>query len=226
MLFVCLKNKNMKRFGTIPVIALAFVFFSCNLSGQSKNGGVRKVSLTAPKGKAIASFAEGCFWCSEHIYEALAGVDSAVSGYSGGKTINPTYEQVCSETTGHAESILVYYNPKVISYSQLLDAFFSSHDPTTLNRQGPDVGNSYRSAVFYMTPAEGELVKQAIAKWKPAFKSPIVTEVKPLTAFYRAEEYHQNYVVYNPSSGYVQGVSMPRFEQFKRTCKLTMKPKP
>src|SRR4051812_19702505 len=122
-------------FNSTAVAIILLVVFSCNSNGQSK-----KVNLVAPKGKAIASFAEGCFWCSEHIFEELAGVDSAVSGYAGGKTATPTYQQVCSETTGHAETVLVYYNPKVISYSQLLDAFFSSHDPTTLNRQGPDVG--------------------------------------------------------------------------------------
>lgn len=218
----------MKRLiSNITSLIVVLVLFSCSSSGQSKgkgaDAGVRKVNLTAPKGKAIASFAEGCFWCSEHIFEELAGVDSAVSGYAGGKLVNPTYEQVCTETTGHAETVLVYYNPKVISYSQLLDAFFSSHDPTTLNRQGPDVGTSYRSAIFYLTPEEGELAKKAVQKWSPAFKKKIVTEIKPLTAFYRAEEYHQNYVEYNPSSGYVQNVSMPRFEQFKKTCKLTMK---
>jgi peptide-methionine (S)-S-oxide reductase len=205
-------------FNSIAIVIILLVFFSCNSNGQSK-----KVTLSAPKGKAIAAFAEGCFWCSEHIFEELAGVDSAVSGYAGGKTITPTYEQVCSETTGHAETVLVYYNPKVISYSQLLDAFFSSHDPTTLNRQGPDVGTSYRSAIFYLTPEEGDLAKKAVQKWTPEFKKKIVTEIKPLTAFYRAEEYHQNYVEYNPSAPYVQNVSMPRFDLFKRTCKLTMK---
>ncbi|HCN83534.1 MAG TPA: peptide-methionine (S)-S-oxide reductase [Sphingobacteriaceae bacterium] len=218
----------MKRLlSNITSLVILLLFFSCNSSGQPKgksaDGGVRKVNLTASKGIAIASFAEGCFWCSEHIFEELAGVDSAVSGYAGGKVVNPTYEQVCTETTGHAETVLVYYNPKVISYSQLLDAFFSSHDPTTLNRQGPDVGTSYRSAIFYLTAEEGELAKKAVQKWTPAFKKKIVTEIKPLTAFYRAEEYHQNYVEYNPSSGYVQNVSMPRFDLFKRTCKLTMK---
>lgn len=208
------------------IIASIFAFtflvlvLSCNSSGQSK-----AVKLKAPKGKALAAFAEGCFWCSEHIFEELAGVDSAVSGYAGGNLKNPTYQQVCTETTGHAETVLVYYDPNKISYADLLDAFFSSHDPTTLNRQGPDSGTSYRSAIFYMTPAEEELAKQAVKKYTPTFKKPIVTQLAPLTAFYRAEEYHQNYVEYNPSSGYVQNVSMPRFQQFKRSCKLVMKKK-
>ncbi|WP_423149746.1 peptide-methionine (S)-S-oxide reductase MsrA [Rubrolithibacter danxiaensis] len=200
------------------------IFISCNTSGQSKNSKKdHKVNLSATPGKAVAAFAEGCFWCSEHIFEELAGVDSAVSGYAGGTTKNPTYEQVCSETTGHAETVLVYYNPKVISYSDLLDAFFTSHDPTTLNRQGPDEGTSYRSAIFYNNEQEHELAKQAVRKWTPSFKNPIVTEIAPLKAFYRAEEYHQNYTAYNPSSPYIQNVSMPRFQKFKRECKLKMK---
>jgi peptide-methionine (S)-S-oxide reductase len=132
---------------------------------------------------------------------------------------------VCSETTGHAEALMVYYNPKVVSYSSLLDAFFSSHDPTTLNRQGPDVGTSYRSAIFYRNAEEEELVRKAIMKWTPAFKKPIVTEVAPLKEFYRAEEYHQNYAAINPGSGYIRNVSMPRFELFKRECKLKLKEK-
>lgn len=212
----------MKRFLlSAPALLALLLFFSCNTSGQPKKD--RAVKLVAPPGKAIAAFAEGCFWCSEHIFEELAGVDSAVSGYAGGTVKNPTYEQVCSETTGHAETVLVYYNPKVISYSDLLDAFFSSHDPTTLNRQGPDEGTSYRSAIFYSTAQEADLAKKAISKWTPSFKRPIVTELAPLKAFYRAEEYHQNYIEYNPSAGYVQNVSMPRFQSFKRTCKLKMK---
>ncbi|MBC7913643.1 MAG: peptide-methionine (S)-S-oxide reductase MsrA [Pyrinomonadaceae bacterium] len=204
------------------IVATLFLstFLSCNLSGQQKT---RPVKLAPPATKAIAAFAEGCFWCSEHIFEEISGVDSAVSGYTGGRTKNPTYEQVCTETTGHAEAILVYYNPKIVSYSDLLDAFFASHDPTTLNRQGPDQGTSYRSAIFYSTPAEETLVRKAIMKWTPAFKKPIVTEVSLLKAFYRAEEYHQNYAAVNPNDRYVRGVSMPRFDAFKRSCKLKLK---
>jgi peptide-methionine (S)-S-oxide reductase len=204
----------------IVITLLLSAVLSCNLSGQQKTGAVK---LAAPKTKAIAAFAEGCFWCSEHIFEEIAGVDSAVSGYAGGRTKNPTYEQVCTETTGHAETILVYYNPKIVSYSDLLDAFFASHDPTTLNRQGPDEGTSYRSAIFYSNTEEEALIRKAIMKWSPAFKNPIVTEVAPLKAFYRAEEYHQNYAAVNPNDRYIRGVSMPRFDAFKRACKLKLK---
>ena len=193
---------------------------ACNLSGQQKT---KAVKLTPAPTKSIAAFAEGCFWCSEHIFEEIAGVDSAVSGYAGGNTKNPTYEQVCTETTGHAETILVYYNPKVVSYSDLLDAFFASHDPTTLNRQGPDEGTSYRSAIFYANATEEALIRKAIMKWTPAFKKPIVTQVAPLKVFYRAEEYHQNYASLNPNDRYIKGVSSPRFQSFKNVCKLKLK---
>lgn len=199
---------------------LAFsALFACNSSGQP----TKAVNLSVASSKAIAVFAEGCFWCSEHIFEEIAGVDSAVSGYTGGHLKNPTYEQVCAENTGHAEAIMVYYNPKIVSYADLLDAFFASHDPTTVNRQGPDVGSSYRSAIFYNTGEEEALVRKAIMKWTPAFKNPIVTEVAKLKVFYRAEEYHQNYAASNPGNSYVRNVSMPRFESFKRQCKLKLK---
>jgi len=193
---------------------------ACTLSGQQKSNTVK---LTPPPAKAIAAFASGCFWCSEHIFEEIAGVDSAVSGYAGGRTKNPTYAQVCSETTGHAETVLVYYNPKIVSYPDLLDAFFASHDPTTLNRQGPDEGTSYRSAIFYANAKEEELARKAVMKWSPAFKKPIVTQIAPLTGFYRAEESHQNYAADNPNDRYIKGVSMPRFQSFKKACKLKLK---
>jgi peptide-methionine (S)-S-oxide reductase len=215
----------MKNLKSSFIVLLAGVFFSCNTSGQAKKSKDQKVNITPASGKAIAAFAEGCFWCSEHIFEEIAGVDSAVSGYAGGHKKNPTYEEVCAENTGHAESILVYYDPKIVSYPQLLDAFFSSHDPTTLNRQGPDVGESYRSAIFYLNEEQKQQAKEAVKRWTPKFKNSIVTEIGSLKAFYRAEEYHQNYTVYNPGSTYIQRVSIPRFEKFKRECKLKLKDK-
>jgi peptide-methionine (S)-S-oxide reductase len=206
-------------------LALLLSFGSCTnaqttLSGKSD---VHESSLKPAAGQAIAAFAEGCFWCSEHIFEDLAGVDSAVSGYTGGHVPNPTYEQVCTETTGHAEAVMVYYDPKTISYQDLLTVFFSSHDPTTLNRQGPDVGSSYRSAIFYNNDTELELARQAIRTMSKSFKDPIVTELSPLKTFYRAEEYHQNYTEENPGSPYIKNVSIPRYENFRRSCKLKFK---
>lgn len=212
---------SMRYLKYFAAACVLLVFFACNAQ-TSKNRNTA-VKLTPAPGKAIAVFAEGCFWCSEHIFEDLAGVDSAVSGYSGGHTKNPTYEEVCRENTGHAEAVLVYYNPKIINYNDLLDVFFTSHDPTTLNRQGPDEGPSYRSAIFYANTSQFESAKAAIRKYTSSFKNPIVTELSKLTAFYRAEDYHQNYVVYNPSSPYVKNVSLPRYQSFKRTCKLKFK---
>ncbi|WOK08458.1 peptide-methionine (S)-S-oxide reductase MsrA [Imperialibacter roseus] len=200
-------------------------FYSCDAQKSKNDGGVRQVELKAPAGKAIAAFAEGCFWCSEHIFEAVVGVDSAVSGYAGGHTKNPTYELVNTETTGHAETVLVYYDPSRINYEELTKVFFTSQDPTTKDRQGPDVGNSYRSILFYLTPEEKAIAEKSLKTFDNSgmFSKPIVSEIMELKAFYRAEEYHQDYIEHNPGSGYVRGVSIPRYEKFKRTYKGKLK---
>lgn len=213
----------MKRLISIfAVLTISLVFSSCNAQSKKK-GADTKINLTPPAGKAVAAFAEGCFWCAEHIFESVVGVDSAVSGYAGGTAPNPTYELVNTETTGHAESVLVYYDPKLISYSELLKVFFTSQDPTTPDRQGPDRGNSYRSIIFYKTSEEKSLAEQAKRDFAPSFKKPIVSEIKTLTEFYKAEGYHQNYIEHNPGSSYVVGVSIPRYELFKRTYKGKLK---
>jgi peptide-methionine (S)-S-oxide reductase len=202
-------------------ILVLFTIFSCNSNAQTK-----KLSLEPKKGKAIAVFAEGCFWCSEHIFEAVVGVDDAVSGYTGGTTKNPSYEQVSSHKTGHAEAVAVYYDPKVVSFKELVDVFFASQDPTTPNRQGPDVGSSYRSIAFYRNAEEKKIILDNIKELtaKKVFPSPIVTEVKPLMDFYKAEDYHQDYIKYNPNVPYVKGVSIPRYNKFKKTYKGKLKP--
>ncbi len=211
---------------TITLITVVALCFSCEAQ-KKKNDTVRKVQLVAPDGKAIAAFAEGCFWCSEHIFEAVVGVDSAVSGYAGGTTANPTYELVNTETTGHAETVLIYYDPKIISFQELTRVFFTSHDPTTPDQQGPDKGSSYRSIIFFMTPEEKKIATASLDEFSRSgvFQSPIVTEIKKLTAFYRAEQYHQDYIEHNPGSPYVQGVSLPRYELFKKTYKGVIKEK-
>ena len=168
----------MKRYlNIIPTLSIILVLFSCDAISQKKTD-VRKVKLTAPKGKAIAAFAEGCFWCSEHIFEAVIGIDSAVSGYAGGTVPNPTYALVNTETTGHAETVLVYYDPKVISYSELCKVFFASHDATTPDQQGPDRGSSYRSILFYTGPTEKSAAQQAVKDITNSgrFRKSIVTE--------------------------------------------------
>ena len=215
-----------RKISILTALSMMLVYTSCEAQ-SSKNKDVRKVSLQAPKGKAIAAFAVGCFWCSEHIFDSVAGIDSVISGYAGGTTANPTYESVSRENTGHAETVLVYYDPKVLSYSELTKVFFASHDPTTLNQQGPDKGTSYRSILFYRTPAEKALAQQAIrtASLSGKYLKPIVTELKPLTAFYRAEAYHQNYEKKNPNDPYIRAVSKPRYEDFKKNYKGKLKQK-
>lgn len=206
---------------------LTILISACSSKGQT-NSADRKnnnVKLTAPQGKAIAAFAEGCFWCSEHIFEAVVGVDSAVSGYAGGDAINPTYELVNTETTGHAETVLVYYNPKVISYKELVEVFFASHDPTTPDQQGPDRGSSYRSILFFQNDEERTIAMNAIKEISASdrFKNPLVTELAQLKAFYKAEEYHQDFIEHNPNQSYVRGVSIPRYEKFKKDYKGKLK---
>ena len=170
-----------------------------------------------------AYFASGCFWCSEAIFELIVGVKSAESGYTGGKTVNPTYEQVCSGNTGHAEAIKVVYYPSSVSYEKLVRAFFESHDPTTLNQQGADKGTQYRSAIFYQNDAEKQYAnsycKELVSKG--TFKL-VTTEVVPFTIFYAAESYHQDYEKKNPNNGYIQAVSKPRMLAFKKKTKLLL----
>ena len=185
----------------------------------------QKINLKPKPGKAVAVFAEGCFWCSEHVFEAIEGVDEVVSGYSGGNVKNPSYQEVGREQTGHAESVAVFYDPKKISYSLLVDAFFASQDPTTPNQQGPDKGPSYRSIAFYATPVEKKIIEEKIKALTIAkvFPKPIITEVMPVTDFYKAEDYHQDYVKLNPNQPYVRAVSIPRFNLFKKKFKGKLK---
>ena len=163
-----------------------------------------------------AYFASGCFWCVESIYENLKGVQDVKSGYSGGKTINPTYNQVISGKTGHAEAIKVIYNPNVISFETLVDVFFGSHDPSTLNQQGPDRGTQYRSVAFYSNEVEQKIINDKIDELleMKIFKT-ITTEVKKFKKFYLAEENHQDYKKKNPYNPYIMKVSAPRINKFK-----------
>ncbi len=163
-------------------------------------------------GKEIATLAGGCFWCLEAVFDQLKGVESVESGYSGGKQPDPTYSQVCSGNTGHAEVIQITFDPQQISFKQLLEVFFTIHNPTTLNRQGADVGTQYRSAIFYHTPAQKATAEDVIRELTAAhlWSNPVVTEVTPFTAFYEAEEYHQEYYVNNPNQGYCRVVIEPK----------------
>ena len=163
-----------------------------------------------------AYFASGCFWCVESIYESLEGVNDVVSGYSGGWLKNPSYRQVLTGKTGHAESIKVSYNPNQISFSKLVEIFFASHDPTTLNKQGPDIGPHYRSIAFYETNEEKIIIVKEIKRLLDnKVYDLIVTEVKNFEIFYLAESYHQDYKIKNPNNPYIWNVSVPRIEKFK-----------
>jgi peptide-methionine (S)-S-oxide reductase len=172
-----------------------------------------------------AYFASGCFWCVEGVFESVDGVREVVSGYTGGQTENPTYEQVCTGRTGHAESVEIYYDSTKVSYETLLKVFFGSHDPSTLNRQGPDGGTQYRSAIFYKNPREKALAKAYIDSLLDNEVYPkVTTELSKLTIFYPAEIYHQNYECQNPNNPYVQNVSIPRIEGFRNAFPELVKP--
>ncbi|HAI40076.1 MAG TPA: peptide-methionine (S)-S-oxide reductase [Maribacter sp.] len=165
-----------------------------------------------------AYFASGCFWCVEAIFESVKGVKEVVSGYAGGEQKNPTYEEVGYGKTDHAEAVEVYYDPKVISFTQLVQGFFGSHDPTQLNRQGPDRGRQYRSIAFYKNEDEKKIIEsyiQALVDNKVYDNDPITTEVTPYTVFYKAESYHQDYEKNNPNNSYIRNVSIPRLNRFK-----------
>jgi peptide methionine sulfoxide reductase msrA/msrB len=166
-----------------------------------------------------AVFGGGCFWCTEVIFDELKGVELVESGYSGGAIANPTYREVCSGLTGHAEVVQVTYNPAVISYLDLLSIHLSTHNPTTLNQQGADVGTQYRSIILVLTEQEREIAKEVIEQLQPAFDQPIVTEIKNLEAFYPAEPEHQDYYVNNPEQGYCQVVINPKLEKFRKLFK-------
>jgi peptide-methionine (S)-S-oxide reductase len=178
-----------------------------------------------PANKAKATFGNGCFWCTEAVFQQLKGVEAVVSGYSGGKVKNPTYKQVCTGTTGHAEAVQITYDPKVISYEDLLEVFWHTHDPTTLNRQGADVGTQYRSVIFFHNDEQKRLAEQSKKKLAKSgtFTDPIVTEIVPFKEFYRAEAYHQNYFVENGQQPYCRVVINPKVEKMKKLFKDKLK---
>jgi peptide-methionine (S)-S-oxide reductase len=172
-----------------------------------------------------ATFGGGCFWCTEAVYLELKGVVDVKPGYSGGDVVNPTYEQVCTKTTGHAEVIQITFDPTIVSYSEILEVFFMTHDPTTLNRQGNDVGPQYRSVIFYHSEKQKEIAEKVIQLFseEQVYNQPIVTEVTAFDKFYPAEDYHVNYFARNKSQGYCQFVVAPKVEKFKKIFKDKLK---
>ena len=173
----------------------------------------------------LATFGGGCFWCTEAVFLRLRGVNKVVSGYTGGKTVNPTYKEVCQGDTGHAEVIQIEFDPAQITFEQLLDVFMHTHDPTTLNRQGADVGTQYRSSVFFHDATQKEVAKKVIDELNKSgdFDSPIVTTIEEMKKFYPAEDYHQNYFEQNPTQGYCVAVVGPKVAKFQKRYKALLK---
>ena len=168
--------------------------------------------------REVATLAGGCFWCLEAAFQDLKGVENVQSGYAGGRVPNPSYEDVCTGTTGHAEVVQITFDPQVVSFEDLLHVYFTIHDPTTLNRQGADVGTQYRSAIFYHSPEQKATAERVIAELQAQklWDEPVVTELKPLTAFYPAEEYHRDYFRRNPTQGYCQAVIAPKVAKVRK----------
>ena len=209
------------------VLFTAVTFVSCGQ--KDKKEGIKKNNFNDSFNSNIkmdtATFGAGCFWCTEAVFQNLKGVEKVESGYSGGSTENPTYKEVCSGTTGHAEVTRIYYDPAVISFEELLEVFWKTHDPTTLNRQGNDVGTQYRSAIFYHNPQQKEIAekyKQQLME-SGTFGRPVVTEISPLKNYYKAEDYHQNYYNDNGSQPYCQFVIRPKVEKFEKVFKEKLK---
>jgi peptide-methionine (S)-S-oxide reductase len=219
-----MRKKMMKILQATLIAVISLATISC----QSKTKTPEQIS--EPVAEAIklseselqqyetAYFASGCFWCVEAIFESVKGVKEAVSGYAGGDEENPTYEQVSYGNTTHAETVEVYYDPKEVSFFELVQVFFGSHDPTTLNRQGPDRGPQYRSIAFYKNDEEKKIIEEYMKALDESkvYGQPIVTEIEPFTIFWKAEEYHQDYERKHPDNAYITNVSVPRLNRFKQ----------
>lgn len=206
---------------------LSFSFCKSNESNEMRQIIEFKepVKMNIEEGREVATLAGGCFWCTEAIFLELKGVEKVVSGYTGGNIKNPSYREICTGTTGHAEAIQITYNPALIKYKDLLEIFFSSHNPTTLNRQGADVGTQYRSEIFYHSEDQMRQAQEYIAliEKEKLYDKPIVTKVSPAVVFYVAEDYHQNYYNENSSQGYCQMVIAPKLEKLRKYYKSKLK---
>lgn len=209
----------------MKVIKISIILFftllttSCNSKNKAENKDTNAIANTEQDLSTYetAYFASGCFWCVEAVFESVKGVQEVVSGYSGGKEKNPTYEQVSYGRTTHAEAVKVYYDPNVISFKTLVKVYFGSHDPTTVNGQGPDMGPHYRSIAFYKNDAEKKIIIDYMAKLRDekVYSKPLATEVTKFEIFYDAEDYHQDYEKNNPNNGYIRNVSVPRLKRFQ-----------
>ena len=224
-----MKKTNIKHrlYPLLFVMLQLFLMTACSEATETKNS-ISDISATAPpqdKDLQVATFAGGCFWCTEAVFERVEGVEKVISGYAGGPEKDPTYKEVSAGKTGHAESIQVYYHPKQVSYQELLEIFFATHDPTTLNRQGPDVGKQYRSAIFYHSDQQKKLAQEYMQKLEQEkrFPNPVVTQLQPFKKFYPAENYHQDYYKLNPQDSYVVSVARPKIRKFEKEFKEKLK---
>ncbi|MDP1580524.1 MAG: peptide-methionine (S)-S-oxide reductase MsrA [Candidatus Didemnitutus sp.] len=197
----------MKRFSHFAALVAAF-FFMSTVSPSAADAASSTTEITV--------FGSGCFWCTEAVFERVPGVKRVVSGYTGGQVPNPTYAQICTGTTGHAEVTRIEFDPAVVSFAQLLEVFFDSHDPTTLNRQGADEGTQYRSAIFYTSEAQRVAAEAGKGAAQKIWDDPIVTEITPLGKFYEAEAYHQDYFKNNPNAGYCTFVIKPKVKKLQQ----------
>lgn len=218
------KGRTMKAFTKSSLLSL-LIFLGCNSNTKNNLSTAEVNALAKIEAKMmdqnnyqVATFAAGCFWCTEAVFQRLKGVVKVESGYSGGSVPNPTYEAVCTGQTGHAECTQITYDPKIISYTQLLEVFWKTHDPTTLNRQGNDTGTQYRSAIFYHDDEQKQLAEKYKHELDLAkiWEDQIVTEISPLKKFYKAEDYHQNYYNQNGNQPYCSFVITPKIEKFKK----------
>ncbi|NOY46669.1 MAG: peptide-methionine (S)-S-oxide reductase MsrA [Chlorobi bacterium] len=219
------------------ILALTLIFtFSCQNNAQVKTNNQSKkssieqglmnatpIEVPLQNGKARAYFASGCFWCVEAIYESVIGVEEVINGYSGGHTLNPTYQASNTGQTGHAETVEVIYDPKIVSFETLVDIYFGSQNPTQVNGQGPDSGSQYRSIIFYQNKAQKQIIikkKEALSK---KLNKRVAAQIMPFLKFWRGEDYHQNYERLHPESGYIQRISIPRLNRFKKKFPLLLK---
>ena len=211
---------------TILLMLLLTQLCACAQKTERQDAKTNEMENTGQEQKLeVATFGAGCFWCVEAQFEQLEGVEKVESGYAGGFIENPSYEQVCSGSTGHAEVVNIHYNPEKISYDEMLAAFWQTHDPTQLNRQGNDVGTQYRSVIFYHSNEQKEKAEEYKRRLneEKAYNAPVVTEISPATKFYKAEEKHQNFYAENPSQPYCMFVVQPKLEKFKKVFKHKLK---
>jgi peptide-methionine (S)-S-oxide reductase len=209
----------------IVLISTVLSFFSCGNKTQLTDNKTEVKKENMNDSVQVATFAGGCFWCTEAVFLEVKGVEKIVSGFTGGFIKNPAYREVCNETTGHAEGIQITFNPKEVAYEDLLEIFFATHDPTTLNKQGADVGTQYRSAIFYHSNEQKDKAEkyiQFIEKEK-LYANPIVTQIEEAGVFYLAEDYHQNYYNQNKEQGYCQYVIAPKLDKLRKYYKSKLK---